>query len=270
MKKRHMLRIAVSVIVMALSSQVSASPEADLAAREMERALHLTPNVENGKNIYMTCAVCHGPEGWGRTDGYYPQISGQLNTVIIKQLADIRARNRDNPTMYPFALTSVMGGAQEIADVAAYISQLPMNRQNGFGPGSDLAHGEKLYKDNCVECHGDYGEGNDEKHLPLLQGQHFQYLLRQFEWIRTGKRRNADQKMIKQIQQFTPRDVIAVMDYVSRLRPRADKLSKPGWQNPDFQKYVRPPGMYHAPPGPGSYPSTGEPKKRSRRQDTSS
>ena len=36
---------------------------------------------------------------------------------MIKQLADIRAGNRDNPTMYPFALPESIGDAQALADV---------------------------------------------------------------------------------------------------------------------------------------------------------
>ncbi len=267
MKKNDWLKVAIFVIVSALGGQAIADTEAEIAAREMEETLQLTPNPKNGMSIYMVCAVCHGPEGWGRTDGYYPQISGQLNTVLIKQLADIRARNRDNPTMRPYTYPRILGGTQEIADVAAYVAKLPMNPANGVGPGNDLAHGEKLYKDNCVECHGENGEGDDEKNMPLIQGQHFYYMMRQFEWIRTGKRRNADKKMVKQIQGFTPRDVSAVMDYISRLRPPTDKQAKPGWQNPDFQKFVRPPDLYHLPSDSVNRPDAWESDRRKRRQE---
>ena len=97
-----------------------------------------------GAKVYITCAVCHSPEGWGSPDGDYPQIAGQLYTVIIKQLADIRARNRDNPLMYPFSVPRILGGAQEMADVAAYVSRLPMTADNGKGPGTDLELGKRL------------------------------------------------------------------------------------------------------------------------------
>ncbi len=36
-------------------------------------------------------------------------------------------------------------------------------------------------------------------------------------------------------------DVMAVMDYVSRIRSSAEKLAEPGWQNPDFPKYAHNP-----------------------------
>ncbi|MCU7839569.1 MAG: c-type cytochrome [Candidatus Thiodiazotropha sp. (ex Troendleina suluensis)] len=206
------------------------------AAAELETALELTPNVENGKQVYRACAVCHQPEGWGSISGYYPQIAGQIRTVIIKQLADIRARNRDNPTMLPFAKLDILT-PQEIANVSAYIANLPMSRRNGHGSGSYLKHGKQIYDKNCAECHGDNAEGVAEDHMPLLQGQHYLYLVRQFKWIRDGRRRNADQKMVKQIQRFSNRDITAVMDYISRLQPPQEKLAPPDWRNPDFPRF---------------------------------
>ena len=162
----------------------------------------------------------------------------QQGQVIIKQLADIRARNRDNPTMLPFTLLDTLS-LQQIADVSAYIAQLPMTPHNGVGPGTDLAHGKRLYDENCADCHNDMAEGLAKDHMPLLQGQHFLYLVRQFEWIRDGRRRNADPDMVEQIKRFTPQDISAVMDYISRLRPPQKKLAAPNWRNPDFPHFHR-------------------------------
>jgi cytochrome c553 len=231
-------------LVGVLTPAVSLAQPADDAMREYEAAINLTPNRENGQKVYRTCAVCHTPEGWGLESGAYPQLAGQLPSVLIKQLADIRARNRDNPTMLPFTSPRLLGGAQEIADVAAYISELPMSPHNGVGPGNDLALGEVLYKDNCVECHGDRGEGALEDHIPLIYGQHYRYLLRQFEWIKSERRRNADKKMVKQIHGFSHRDIRAVLDYVSRIKPPKEKLAQPGWRNPDFPKFARPADLH--------------------------
>ena len=226
---------------------VPAGPADTNADEEYTQALKSAPDLESGRRLYLTCAVCHRPEGWGTLDGTYPQIAGQPNTVIIKQLADIRARNRDNPLMYPFAVPRILGGPQEIADVAAYIARLPMTPHNGVGPGTDLELGAELYDRNCVDCHGRQGEGDAREHVPAVWGQHYNYLLRQFQWIKIGKRRNADAEMQKQIRNFTDRDIRAVLDYTSRLKPPADRLAdSPDWQNPDFPNYVRP----SAPDGP--------------------
>ena len=198
---------------------------------------------EDGVAVFEVCSACHLPEGWGTQDGTFPQLAGQHPTVIIKQLADIRAKNRDNPTMYPFALPKeiknaapeVGGGAYAIAAVASYISNIPMNPANGVGPGTDLEHGAKLYKENCVRCHGDKGQGDKIKHYPRIQGQHYKYLIRQFEWIRDKKRRNANPDMVKQIAGFSDRDMSAVVDYVSRIKPPKEDLAPSAdWINPDF------------------------------------
>jgi hypothetical protein len=41
--------------------------------------------------------------------------------------------------------------------------------------------------------------------------------------------------MVKQIEGFNDRDVVAVMDFVSRLKAPKDRVAPPGWQNPDFK-----------------------------------
>jgi cytochrome c553 len=166
-------------------------------------------------------------------------VAGQHREVLIKQLADIREGNRDNPTMYPFALPRAIGGAQALADVVAYIEKLPMNPENGKGEWvegtPEYAQGEKLYKDNCEECHAAHGEGIAEKFYPRIQGQHYAYMLRQFEWIRDGKRRNANPDMVSQIKSFSDKDMQTVINYVSRLPvPKEDLAPSSDWVNPDF------------------------------------
>ncbi len=190
-----------------------------------EEAMKLVPNIENGKNIYETCALCHTEQGWGMTPGIgryyvpgaYPQLAGQHQSVLIKQLYDIRDLNRDNPVMYPFTLDKYIGGVQDVADVTGYIATLPVNQQNHHGKGDNLKNGKKLYEKNCSRCHGDNGEGDKDNFYPKLSNQHYQYMLRQFLWIKEGKRRNANIKMIKQIQNFKYKDIVDVIDYASRL-----------------------------------------------------
>jgi cytochrome c553 len=286
-------------------------------AEEALEALKLEGDVEEGEEIYTVCAACHQPTGWGDPLGVFPQLAGQHITVLIKQISDIRAKNRDNPTMYPFAMQ--IEGAQDIIDVCSYIQTLKMNPNPRVGPGgpswilsnlrkevwpisldkiqqevgnenfkklktieekefksktefleavkntigaeelkkhqdlivenadwiTDLDLGKQLYEKNCVKCHRDQGQGNwkedppvvegqpvqadtgkkEPAYYPVLAGQTYLYLIRQFSWIQIGKRRNANPDMVKQIKEFSFLDMKSVVDYASRF-----KMQEGDWQ----------------------------------------
>lgn len=235
-----MKHLASIIALMAATISISTATLAwNESGGEKDEALHLTPDLENGMDVYEVCSACHLPEGWGTEEGTFPQLAGQHRRVLVKQLADIRSHNRDNPTMYPFALPESIGDAQALADVTAYIEKLPMNPEWGKGPWGpetpEFAKGEKLFADNCVKCHGPDGMGNAEKFYPRINGQHYKYMLRQFEWIRDGKRRNANPDMVSQIKGFSDDDMKQVINYVSWHPVPPDQLAKSkDWKNPDF------------------------------------
>lgn len=239
MRRRSVLLILLVGLAQGLSASVLASSSQAEAFAETREAMSLSPDPENGLVVYEVCAACHGPEGWGNAKGTYAQIAGQHPKVLIKQLADIRALNRDNPAMYPFSVPEAIGGTQAIADVTAYIAKLPMNPNHGKGPWAERTfeyrQGEKLYKVQCAPCHGENGEGKDASHFPRIQGQHYEYMLRQFEWIRDGKRRNANPAMAAQVKGFSDRESRMVINYVTRMPvPKEDLAPSPRWKNPDF------------------------------------
>jgi cytochrome c553 len=212
MKKQTILLLA-SLFLFGLTGGLHAAEKES----EAKEAMKLTPNIENGKKTYELCAACHADNGWGKTDGSFPVIAGQHRSVIIKQLADIRARNRDNPTMFPFSGDDVIGGPQGMEDVAEYISQLPKNSVVGQGDGRETEKGKNLFSEKCAVCHGDKGQGNALNFFPRLQGQHYSYTLRQLQWIRDGRRKNANPAMLMIIKDMADEDFAAIADYISRL-----------------------------------------------------
>jgi len=199
-----------------ITASVTSSVFAD-AKSEITQAMKLKPDLKAGKKTYELCASCHNENGWGKVDGSFPVIAGQHRSVIIKQLADIRARNRENPTMFPFSGDDIMGGPQGIEDVAGYISQLAPNPSPGTGDGKSLESGQKMYEEKCTSCHGKQGLGDADNFFPKIQGQHYAYLLRQLQWIRDGLRKNANPAMLIQIKNMDNASLSAVADYVSRI-----------------------------------------------------
>ena len=200
--------------------------------------LTFEPDLKNGQHIYETCASCHLPEGWGNSDGAYPQIAGQHQNVLIQQLLDIRSGKRENPTMYPFVQERTIGGYQSLADVVVYISTLPMHPQHRKGPWRNYTDeykaGETLYKENCASCHGGHGEGNNETSTPKLYGQHYPYIKRQIKLVKSGLR-TVNSAMQTVAQQLTDEQLERIINYISYLPvPEDERAPSLNWRNTDF------------------------------------
>jgi cytochrome c553 len=239
MSRMDIVNGLIIVVASALTISGSSFAGSDGAGGVYAKALTLTPDMENGKELYVVCSSCHLQEGWGLQDGTYPQIAGQHRSVLIQQLSDIRAHNRDNPTMYPFALPEAIGDEHDIADVAGYIESMKMSPDNGKGAWAEgtpeFAQGKQLFADNCAQCHGKNGEGDPSKLLPKIQGQHYKYMLRQLEWMREGKRRGVNHSMLTNLNIFTPVKIAHVVNFVSRIPvAKRDIAPSADWKNPDF------------------------------------
>jgi cytochrome c553 len=189
--------------------------EWDATTLEEIPALSLDGKVGDGGRAFVVCSHCHLPSAAGRPDGSVPQLAGQHTSVLVKQMSDIREGRRENPIMYPFARTLL--SPQKLADLAAYIETLPIPRENGKGPGTHIELGETLYVQDCRECHLESGEGSARQFVPVLAGQHYEYVLRQMRDIATGWRNNNHPEMTPPISSYTPEQLVAISDYVSRL-----------------------------------------------------
>ncbi len=170
----------------------------------------------NGKEAYEVCRGCHQADASGRGDAIYPQLAGQHASVLIKQMVDVRAGLRDNPKMHPFVAEWVVS-TEEVADIAAYLSALPIPTTNDKGDGTALSRGQVLYDKDCAGCHGARGQGKAAEFYPRVASQHYSYLVHESRLIRDGGRRNANPEMVKVIKGYADADIMAVSDYLSRL-----------------------------------------------------
>ncbi len=80
-------------------------------------------DIAAGKAKAAVCVACHGPEGISNNPEW-PNLRGQKEKYLIKQLKAFKAGTRKNPLMSPQAAQL---SDQDIENVAAYWSSLPFS-----------------------------------------------------------------------------------------------------------------------------------------------
>ena len=75
---------------------------------------------EAGKAKSATCVACHGAAGVS-TNPMWPNLAGQQEMYLAKQLKDFRDGKRSDPVMAPMAKPL---SDEDIANLAAYYSSL--------------------------------------------------------------------------------------------------------------------------------------------------
>lgn len=188
---------------------------------------------EDGRDIYIVCAPCHGPGGQGGARGAYPRLAGMAPEYLIGQLKSFKARERINIPMFPFTVERELS-QQDILDVSAYITELKLETRvsdmgenvDGYvrlmaarqvlqiprAPG-DVDKGAALYKEGCARCHGDNGEGRP--HDPPLAGQYTTYLKKQFGDMLADERLHPRMKRI--ISPLSEQDIQDLLAFMSIL-----------------------------------------------------
>ena len=91
-----------------------------MAATVLMAAPAFAGDVAAGKAKAVMCAACHGAEGVSAVP-MYPNLAGQKELYIVKQLKDFKAGNRKDPIMAPMAMGL---SDDDIANLAAYFASL--------------------------------------------------------------------------------------------------------------------------------------------------
>lgn len=193
----------------------------DAVEEELNSALRDRPSLLHGQALFDdTCIACHGPDGGGQANGSVPAIAAQPSHFLIRQLVDYRHGRRLDLRMEHSTGRHRLVDAQDIADVAAYVSQLPPTRAADVGAGDHLLEARSMYERACVPCHGDSAAGDANSAVPRLAGQHFAYLVRQMRNAganRGGQRPTFPREHAMLLQHFDDADLIDLAGYLSRL-----------------------------------------------------
>ena len=101
--------------------------------------------------------------------------------------------------------------------IAGMASCEVVSHQEGPQPTA-VAHGEQIYRENCIGCHAARGTGDAFLAVPALAGQRRQYLLDQLQRFSTDERHSPQmQQAFKRLSVDLPQAAADVSSYLSRL-----------------------------------------------------
>jgi cytochrome c oxidase subunit 2 len=164
-----------------------------------------------GKGLYAVCSSCHGANGEGNAALNAPQIAGQQEWYVARQLNNYKAGIRGThpedvygAQMRPMSMT--LANEQAVNDVSAYIASLKPKPVAQTVKG-DAAKGKAAFA-VCASCHGANGEGNQALNAPRISTQYDWYTVRQINNFKKG------------IRGANPKDV-----YGAQMRPMSMTLA---------------------------------------------
>jgi cytochrome c553 len=176
---------------------------------------------EAGQAKAATCSACHGMDG-NSLNPEWPNLAGQGEIYIIRQLKAFHAGQRQNVLMSPMAATL---SDQDMADLAAYFSS--QTARGGEADPSKFKAGQRVYRSGkvneqvmaCAGCHGPDGRGNAPAGFPAIHGQHATYVAAQLRAYKSGARATDPNQMMRNIAASLSEDEIdAVASFIQGLR----------------------------------------------------
>lgn len=91
-----------------------------IATAAMMAAPAFAADVAAGKAKAAVCAACHGAEGISAIP-MYPNLAGQKEAYLIKQLKDFKSGARKDPVMAPMAMPLTDA---DIANISAFYASM--------------------------------------------------------------------------------------------------------------------------------------------------
>ena len=188
------------------------------------------------------CVTCHGQEGQGTGNGYFPRIAGKPAGYLFNQLRAFRDGRRHYAPMNYLVAYLPDAYLQEIADHFSQLRPSFAAFEAPVVPAPVLERGRALVTAGdsarqipaCVSCHGLRLTGM-EPGIPGLVGLRPAYITAQLTRWKTGDRRAAAPDCMHRIvNRLSDADMVAVSAWLGYL-PAPQNLS------PDTRNTVRMP-----------------------------
>ena len=179
-------------------------------------------DADAGKGKVALCVACHGETG-NSLVGSFPNLGGQGEAYLLKQLNDIKDGTREIPTM-----SGMLDGLsqEDLADIATFYSS--QSRAYGAASADLVQLGESIYRFGiprkniaaCTACHMPTGSGNDPAKFPALSGQWPGYTVQQLKAFQSGARHNdGDGEMMRTTTlDMNEQEMTAVASYIYGLK----------------------------------------------------
>ena len=122
------------------------------------------------------CTTCHGAQGQGRNNDYFPRIAGKPAEYLFNQLTAFRDGGRTYPPMgYLLAFLP----DEYLRKISQYFADLQPpypNPDTNPVPQATLDYGKQVVMQGdtkrgipaCAACHGEQGQGNPQAGAPRL------------------------------------------------------------------------------------------------------
>jgi cytochrome c553 len=179
-------------------------------------------SADDGQSKSTACIACHGPNG-NSANPEWPNLAGQHEQYILKQLQAFKSGARKNPLMTPMAMGL---SDDDVEDLAAYFAaQKPAGTLET--DSGKLALGQRVYRAGdgktgspaCASCHGPTGDGNPPAAYPALRGQYATYVAAQLRAYRANTRQTDLNQMMRNVAStMSDEQIDAVASYVQGLR----------------------------------------------------
>lgn len=164
-----------------------------------------------GATLALRCSMCHGPHGISQANS--PNLAGQYETVVYKQLKDFQAGARTNAVMSPMVAAL---SDQDMRDLAAYYASLPnpAGASTAAAPPPIVATGSPMR--NIAPCASCHGAADHKTGAPRLEGEPAAYIRAQLQLFAAGDRHNDISEQMRNVaRQMTPAEIEAAARYYS-------------------------------------------------------